>query len=110
VDLKTAAFSVAQTIRKFHQLESLEKCIEKAERQLKGLDSFSAINNQAIVTLINLQLAGYSEKDIKELANFSRWSKSNLGLGSPGQGNCNLWFFLTEYLTSGLSVREISCT
>ncbi|MGC2571837.1 MAG: hypothetical protein WA364_10030 [Candidatus Nitrosopolaris sp.] len=43
--------------------------------------------------MINLQLAGYSEKDIKELADFSRRSRSNLGLGlvspGPSQGNGN---------------------
>jgi hypothetical protein len=82
---KDAAREIAQYLRAYRNLESLQKAVEKAERQLKGLDAFSAINNQAITTMINLKLAGYSEKHIMDLA---RWSKYHQ-LGSPGltQGN-----------------------
>jgi transposase len=82
---KDAAREIAQYLRAYRNLESLQKAVEKAERQLKCLDAFSTINNQAITTLINLKLAGYSEKDVMDLA---RWSKYHQ-LGSPGlaQGN-----------------------
>jgi hypothetical protein len=34
MNMKDAAFAVAQTIRKYHQLEALERCIQQAEQHL----------------------------------------------------------------------------
>lgn len=82
---KDAAFEIAQVIRKYHQLDAIDRCIQQAEQRLKGLDAFSAINNQAITVLMNLKLNGYSEKDIIDLA---RWNKHHQ-LGNPGNGDGN---------------------
>jgi predicted transcriptional regulator len=96
MNMKDAAFEVAQIIRKFHDLEDIDRCIQQAEQRLKALDAFSAINNQAITTLINLQLAGYSEKEIMNLAGWNKQQQQQqqqqlqqTSLGRPGlsQGN-----------------------
>ena len=43
------------------------------------------------MTLMNLQLAGFSEKSIAELvALVSRWNKQWLGLGSQGNGSSSM--------------------
>jgi hypothetical protein len=89
VDLKTAAYNLAHDLREYRQLGSLHKCVEQAQKQLAVLNAFTAQKEQAITTLMNLQLAGFSEKEIMELIGVvDRWNKS-WHLGSPdlGQGN-----------------------
>ena len=88
IEQKSAAREIAQILRAYRNLESLQKAVEKAEQQLKSLQVFSAAKNQAITTLLNLQLMGYSEKEIMNLAGWNK-QQSSLGFGSPGltQGN-----------------------
>jgi hypothetical protein len=88
LDLKTAAYNLAHDLREYRQLGSLHKSIEKAKQQLSVLDAFTAQNQAAVTTVMNLQLAGFSEKDINELIGLvTAWNKS--GIGGPGlsQGN-----------------------
>ena len=66
----------------------MHKRVEQVKQQLAVLDAFTAQKQQAITTLMNLQLAGFSEKDINELIGLvTAWNKS--GIWGPGfsQGN-----------------------
>ena len=87
-DLKTAAYNLTHDLREYRQLGSLHKGVEQVKQQLAILDAFTAQKQQAVTTLMNLQLAGFSEKEIMELMGIvNRWNKSR-HLGSPdlGQG------------------------
>jgi len=87
MDMKTAAFEVAQVIRKYHDLESLEKAVITLEQQLKGLQNFSDLKNQALLTIMTLELNGYSEKEIADLAAWNKHQQTSLGNPGQGQGN-----------------------
>ena len=89
IDLKTAAYNLAHDLRDYRQLGSLHKGVEQTKRQLSILDAFTAQKQQAMTTLMNLQLAGFSEKEIMELVGVvNRWNKS-WHLGNPGNGQGN---------------------
>jgi Holliday junction resolvasome RuvABC DNA-binding subunit len=89
IDLKKAAYNLAHDLRDYRQLGSLHKGVEQAKQQLSILDAFTAQKQQAMTTLMNLQLAGFSEKEITELVELvSRWNKS-WRLGNPGNGQGN---------------------
>src|SRR5262249_48090768 len=85
IDLKTASYNITHELREYRQLGSLHKGVEQVKRQLAVLDAFTAQKQQAITTLMNLQLAGFSEKDINELIGLvTAWNKSG---GGFSQGN-----------------------
>jgi hypothetical protein len=90
IDPKTAAYNIVHDFRDYRLLGSLRKAVEKAEQQLSALNAFTTQKQQAIMTLMNLQLAGFSEKQIMELTGLvNMWNKHRPDLGSPGldQGN-----------------------
>ena len=60
--------------------------LRKQSEQLKGLQDFSEIKNQALLTIMNLQLNGYSEKEIADLCGCA---KTRTSLGTPGQDQGN---------------------
>ena len=69
-----------------YDLRNVRTVLEK--QQLAVLDAFTAQKQQAVTTLMNLQLAGFLEKDINELIGLvTAWNKS--GIWGPGfsQGN-----------------------
>jgi hypothetical protein len=89
-DLTTAAYNLAHDLREYRQLGSLQKCVEQAKQQLTVLEAFTAQMQAAITTVMNLQLAGFSEKDIHELIGLvNMWNKhSSFGFGlGLNQGN-----------------------
>src|SRR5215469_6500281 len=105
IDLKTAAYNVTHELREYRQLGGLHKAAEQVKQQLAVLDAFTAQKQQAVTTLMNLQMAGFSEKDIMELTGLAnKWS----GIGSLGlsQGNSSsssmlpkaVWFKLDDKL------------
>ena len=66
----------------------MHKGVEQIKQQLVVLDAFTAQKQQAITTLMNLQLAGFSEKDINELIGLvTAWNKSGIGVPGFSQGN-----------------------
>jgi aspartate carbamoyltransferase regulatory subunit len=58
----------------------LHKGVEQVKQQLAVLDAFTAQKQQAVTTLMNLQMAGFSEKDIMDLT----------GLVNKRSGICSL--------------------
>ena len=66
-DLKTAANNLVYDIREYRQLGTLQNSIKQVKQQLSVLNAFNEQQKLAVTTLINLQLAGFSEKDINEL-------------------------------------------
>ena len=90
MDMKTAAFEVARIIRKYHDLESLEKAVTTLEEQLKGLQTFSDLKNQALLSIMTLQLNGYSEKDVIDSVRWNHQIGASQGNGSSST-NGNKW-------------------
>jgi hypothetical protein len=82
-DLTTAAYNIADDLREYRQPGSLHKAIEQTRQQLSVLDAFTAQKQAAITTVMNLQLAGFSKKDINELIGLVNiWNKhSSFGFG-----------------------------
>jgi hypothetical protein len=87
-DLKTAAYSVAQTIREYPDVEVLRSVAEKIRQQVGNLDALAAGKQAALATVMDLQPKGFSDTEILEWVGLvSTLNKG--GLGSPGlsQGN-----------------------
>ncbi len=85
IDLKTAAYNLAQDLRDYGQLGSLNRAIELVKQQLTVLDIFVGNKQQALTSLMNLQSAGFSEKDIMELMGIvNRWNRQHPGLYHRG--------------------------
>ena len=88
IDLKTAANNLVYDIREYRQLGTLQNSIKQVKQQLSVLNAFNEQQKLAVTTLINLQLAGFSEKDINELIGLvTAWNKS--GIGVQGFSQCN---------------------
>jgi hypothetical protein len=83
LDIKTAAYNLGRDFRDYSMVRSLGDAIQKAEQKLMALDELNMQKETAIITLVNLQLAGFTETDIMGM-----W-KGGIGLGAPGinQGN-----------------------
>jgi len=61
--------------REYRDLESLHKSVEKVKQQLEVLQAFTVQKQAAAAAVMNLQLAGFSEKEIAELtALVGRWN------------------------------------
>jgi hypothetical protein len=88
IDLKTAANNLVNDIQEYRQLGTLQNSIKQVKQQLSVLNVFNEQQKLAVTTLINLQLAGFSEKDINELIGLvTRWNKSGIGVPGFSQGN-----------------------
>jgi hypothetical protein len=88
-NLKTAAYNLIHDLKNYRELGSLRRGVEEAKKQFEDFQNFTLQKQQAVITLMNLQLAGYSKKDINELvAVVSTWNRS-VQMGNPGlsQGN-----------------------
>src|SRR5262249_37147625 len=66
IDLKTSANNLVYDIREYRQLETLQNTIKHVKQQLSVLNTFNEQQKLAVTTLINLQSADFSEKDINE--------------------------------------------
>lgn len=83
IDVKSAAYNVVQELRLYRQPGGLQKQYQLTTQQLAVLNTFTAQKQQAITTLMNLQLAGFSEKEIMELIGLvNRWNKQWSGMGT----------------------------
>ena len=70
------ANNLVNDIKEYRELGHLQGSIKRAEERIAALDAFNTQKQQAVMTLMNLQLAGFSEKSIAELvALVSRWNK-----------------------------------
>jgi hypothetical protein len=86
--LKTAANNLVYDIREYRQLGTLQNFIKQVKQQLSVLNAFNEQQKLAVTTLINLQLAGFSEKDINELIGLvTAWNKSGIVVPDFSQGN-----------------------
>jgi prefoldin subunit 5 len=88
--LTKAAYSLAQDLRIYRQLGGLKKNIQLTTQQLQMLNMSLQKQQQAVMTLVNLQSAGISESEIVELVNFvGKWGKEWLGAISRIGGIAN---------------------
>jgi hypothetical protein len=88
IDLKTSANNLVYDIREYRQLGTLQNSIKQVKQQLSVLNAFNEQQKVAVTTLINLQLAGFSEKDINGLIGLiTAWNKSDIGVPGFSQGN-----------------------
>ena len=88
IDLKTSANNLVYDIREYRQLGTLQSTIKRIKEQLSVLNAFNEQQKLAVTTLINLQLAGFSEKDINGLIGLvTAWNNSGIGIPGFSQGN-----------------------
>ena len=88
IDLKTSANNLVYDIREYRQLGTLQSTIKRVKEQLSVLNTFNEQQKLAVTTLINLQLAGFSEKDINGLIGLvTAWNKSGIVVPGFSQGN-----------------------
>ena len=86
VDLRTAAWKLADILRSFKELSDLEKTIQQATQQLAMLNMVNDQQKRAINTLVHLQQIGMTEDEIGELVKLvGGWNSTGVGVG---QGNC----------------------
>ena len=89
VDLRTAAWKLADILRSFKELSDLEKAIQQATQQLAILNMVNDQQKRAINTLVHLQQIGVTEDEIGELVKLvGRWNGTGVGVGQ-GNGNGN---------------------
>jgi hypothetical protein len=90
IDLKSAAYGLEEELTNYRRLGGIQKSIERANRQLAIIEAFTAQKQQAVTTLMNLQMAGFSEKDVMEQTklvnvwNKQPWSGMIYGNGNNG--------------------------
>jgi hypothetical protein len=83
-DLTTAAFDIMKNLKIWKNLQVLQNTIKKAEERLSVLGPLIRGKEAAITTIISLQRAGFTKKQIIELTNLvNNW---NIGL-SHNNGN-----------------------
>ena len=88
IDLKTSANNLVNDIQEYRQLGTLQNTIKHVKQQLSVLDIFNTQRQAAIMTLMNLQLAGFSEKAHAEwIGLVTAWNKSGIWGPGFGQGN-----------------------
>ena len=87
VDLRTAAWKLAQDLRSYQELGALEKAIQQATQQLAILNMVNEQQKQAITTLVTLQKMGMTEDEITKLVKLvGRWNSTGVSI-DVGQGN-----------------------
>lgn len=75
IDLKTAANNLVYEVKEYRELGHLRGTIERLKKQISALDAFDHQKQAAVTTLLNLQMAGFSEAEITELTrHVSMWS------------------------------------
>jgi len=85
-----AANNLVNDIQEYRQLGTLQNTIKRLKEQLSALDTFNTQKQQAIMTLMNLQLAGFSEKQIMELTGLvNMWNKQWPSIEGPSIGQNN---------------------
>jgi len=89
IDLKTSASNLVHDIRENRRLGTLQSTIKHLEERVSALNELNTQKQVAVVTHMNLQMMGYSEKDIMELIEVvNGWNGgSSLGTLGMGQGN-----------------------
>ncbi|MGB6595066.1 MAG: hypothetical protein WBE68_26490, partial [Candidatus Nitrosopolaris sp.] len=98
IDERTAAWKLADMLRSFKTLGGLEKAIAVANQQLVLLNTANDQQRKAISTLVNLQSAGFGEKDIAELtglvntwnARSGIWNQASLSHNNGNNGGQKL--------------------
>jgi len=88
-DLKTSAYDIGQIIRGVREIDTLNTAAEMAKKQVASIDVLAENKTQALTTIMNLKMAGFSEKDIAELATLVQsWNQSDIAqLGTQDFNN-----------------------
>jgi len=66
-DLKTAAYTMKEEFKEYHNLQGLRRVIKNAEQYLADMGNTIRQNERAIITIIKLRELGYTEGDMKKL-------------------------------------------
>jgi hypothetical protein len=83
LDLRTAAWILAQELRRWQEFGGLEKAISTATNQLSLLNTTLEQQKQAIATLVHLQKIGITEAEIGQLVKLVGRS-TGVGQGNGG--------------------------
>jgi hypothetical protein len=90
VDLKTAAYDIIDIIRAYQDLTSLHNAAEIAKQQIANLDALCQGKQTAVTTLMNLQMAGFSDEQIHDLVVLvSQWNGQLPGMNTSIQNDSN---------------------
>jgi alcohol dehydrogenase class IV len=87
IDLKTSANNLVNDIKEYRELGHLQGTIKRAEERIAALDAFNTQKQQAVTILMNLEMAGFSEKDITELTACVNTWKAQSGKATLGHIN-----------------------
>ena len=90
IDLKSAAYGLEEELTNYRRLGGIQKSIERANQQLAIIEAFTAQKQQAVTTLLNLQMAGFGEKDIMELTAVVNTWNANLSHSNGSNGGKKL--------------------
>jgi hypothetical protein len=102
IPIEKAAYSLAQDLRMYRQLGGLKKNIQLTTQQLQMLNMSLQKQQEAIMTLVNLQSAGISESEIVELIGvvnqWRNWRGIVMGQGNGSNNNGNKAWRLDDKL------------
>jgi len=87
IDLRASANNLVHDIKEYRELGHLQGTIKRAEERIAALDAFNTQKQQAVTILMNLQMAGFSEKDITELTACVNTWKAQSGIATLGHVN-----------------------
>jgi hypothetical protein len=80
---------VGEEVRDYRELGHLQSTIKRAKDELSALDASDKQKQSAVTTLMNLQMAGFSEKDITELTECVNTWKARSGIATLDHINGN---------------------
>jgi hypothetical protein len=96
IDLTTSAYNLVQDIHQYRELGTLQSTVKDLEERVSALNELNTQKQAAVITFMDLQLMGYSNKEITELVEtVSRWK------GGPGLGQANGHKLDTELIGIG---------
>lgn len=76
---QNTAYTVSQIVRGVRDIDALNAAAELAKNQISAIDTLAAGKQAALTTIMNLQLRGFSDKDIAELVLLIQsWNKSGI--------------------------------
>jgi hypothetical protein len=87
-DLKTAAYGIIDIIRAHQDITNLHNAAEIAKQQIENLEALGRGKQHAITTLMNLQIAGYTDEQINDLVELvSQWNGRLPGMNDSNNGH-----------------------
>jgi hypothetical protein len=65
--LKETAYHIINELKNYREPGTMMRGIEEARKQFEDMQNFTLLKQEAVLTLLNLEMMGYTEKDIVDL-------------------------------------------